>query len=262
MNISRMSSMNNNMSALAIMNPNASQSIWRERQHDLMSSLFDQLGGYGSNNTATPDPIQAFLGGSRNAAADIRSAVSSVSNALQNVPLHTTQADYGSADVDDVENTEESTPNRNTDLINAMRSVVNGFNDLMNAAHEVNDRGAERLFTQLVGLGSTYLGGLARIGITFNEHGFMDINQDTMNNAEASGELARFAQDGLGTNHGFIARLDRIASSVTTDPTSFLSASARREVQGLTNVNSARANNFNARLSALHNTGMLFDSMF
>ena len=254
--MTRIGLMNNNINALGLMNNNAPRSVWRDRQDDLLSTLLNQ---YGTNNTTTPNAMQTFLNSSRSSAQNITSAIQSVSRALV---APESQPVANSSDDGDTSTDSPTEPTRNTDLVNAMRSLVNGFNGLRDATEGVNDIGVERLFAQIENLGNSHALGLSRIGITFNEHGFMDINEEMMNSAEESGELARFVQDGAGRNYGFMNSLDRIASSVASDPTRFLSVSANRDLQGLTNANPARAAAFSSRLSALHNTGMLFDSMF
>ena len=89
-----------------------------------------------------------------------------------------------------------------------------------------------------------------------------------MEAATQSGELERFISSGSRNgSYGFANRLDRIASTIDSDPTSYLSTQAKREVANAASLPSYRTNNmqsvaFASRLNRLYNVGMLFDSMF
>ena len=159
--------------------------------------------------------------------------------------------------------------NNITEPQNAMRSLVNQFNKLMDAAKEnINDAGASRLFDNLVGVGKTYSLALNRVGISFNKDGFMEIDAKKMEAAAQSGELEQFISSGSGNrSYGFANRLDRIASAIDSNPTSYLSTQAKKEVANASSQPSYFSNNiqsaaFASRLNRLYSVGMLFDSMF
>ena len=158
-----------------------------------------------------------------------------------------------------------------TGLQNAMNSMVKSFNEMMKAAQDNSERdsGAARLLNSLNGIARTYSSGLARIGISINGDGHMEIDAKKLGEAMESGELERFiAPSNRGSNFGFANRLESLASKVNSDATSFLSNDARITVNGENATfthefsrNSSRTSHFVNRMNHLHTMGMLFDMM-
>ena len=152
----------------------------------------------------------------------------------------------------------------NRAAINRVREMVNGFNGLLAAAEENSgDRRTDSLVTALRGIINTYLPGLERIGISFNEHGYLTINENRMNEAAENGNLRSFfGAEGRNANFGFSFRMSRIAERVYQDPTAFVS-----------NVNNSGGGNNSSgpnsplnhmqtmRMNQLLNIGLLFDFM-
>ncbi len=117
-----------------------------------------------------------------------------------------------------------------TSGINAARSFVNGFNELYDTARDYDDLGSLQLQSKLVGLVAAYSSSLERIGISTDENGYLKIDEDKMKKAADNGDLEKFFTNDAGANYGFVNRVDRIASQVESDPTKFVSASAKEEM--------------------------------
>ena len=142
--------------------------------------------------------------------------------------------------------------------INAMRQLANVFNDMMEVAHDNRGTGrnAGRLERDLRSFASANASGLARIGITINASGFMDINEDRMRAAAASGELERFAlPGGPRSESGFVARLERLAGNMGQNAANYVATPTN---PGLGNM----GNMFNRQMNQWMAVGMLFDAWF
>jgi len=99
---------------------------------------------------------------------------------------------------------------------------------------------------------------LARVGITTNAHGFLDINEERMREAAASGALETFAQPG-GAQSGFLGRVERMADRVGRNAPNFVGATPMNNADfDFANMSANWNNQFNNWMNA----GMLFDSMF
>jgi flagellar hook-associated protein 2 len=143
-----------------------------------------------------------------------------------------------------------------TGQINAFRDMVNKVNDLIDAARGGNNsaRGNSRLEREIAGLVSANSGALARIGISMNSGGYMDIDEKRMEQAAQSGELERFAsRENQGSGFGFVNRLSRMSDNVNRRPQAFVNTGFSQN-EGI---------NFNARQTARFNrmlgVGMMFD---
>jgi flagellar hook-associated protein 2 len=112
-----------------------------------------------------------------------------------------------------------------TGIQNAARDMVNGFNRLFELAMDNrNDRRTNALFNQMQGLLNTHANALSNIGITRNQHGFLNINAERMQQAAESGALENFFQrNGNQQSFGFTNRLSRIAEDVARSPERFTS---------------------------------------
>jgi len=143
--------------------------------------------------------------------------------------------------------------------INAIRNMVNLFNDLVEVAQD-NRAGANggRLERDLRSMIHTSQSQLARVGITTNAHGFLDINEERMREAAASGALETFAQPG-GAQSGFLGRVERMADRVGRNAPNFVGATPMNNADfDFANMSANWNNQFNNWMNA----GMLFDSMF
>ena len=156
----------------------------------------------------------------------------------------------------------------NTNGINAVRSLVNNYNALMDTAKNFNDSGAARLENQLKSTSDTYASALSRIGITTNENGYLQIDAGKMKEATESGELEKFLDSNSenGANYGFINRVGSIAEKAD-DPTNYMSQNAKNtvnsnDVSNYYNANYANSNYYINSYINLSNSSMLFDAMF
>lgn len=120
-----------------------------------------------------------------------------------------------------------------TSGINAARQLVNGYNALLKAAKDYDDLGSLKLQSKLISLDSTYSAALGRIGISTNENGYLEIDEDKMKAAAEDGTLEKFFTQDKGMTYGFTNRLEQIAGSITSDPSKYLSSSAKAELSSV-----------------------------
>jgi len=146
--------------------------------------------------------------------------------------------------------------------INAVRNMANLFNDLVEVARENNSgQNGGRLQRELRSLVNTNASSLARVGISINASGFMDIDEERMREAAASGDLENFMLPGGNrSNTGFFNRLERMADRVGRNAANFVGVQhdPMSTMAGPQNWSNHMNNQFNDWM----NTGMLFDSMF
>jgi len=109
--------------------------------------------------------------------------------------------------------------------VNRVTDFVNAYNQLYTATlTKSNDPKANRLFSQLVSTSRTYAASLDRIGINFDQDGFMTINSERLNRAAEDGSLARFFTS--TGNFGFSNQISRLADNVILNTAAFVSRSS------------------------------------
>lgn len=138
--------------------------------------------------------------------------------------------------------------------INAVRNMVNSFNNLMEAAKDSGHGSSlERELNRTAG---AFTSTLNRIGVSFDKDGFMRIDADKMNKAAGSGDLEKFGtRDGVS----FMNSLSRLSESVKKNPANYASA-------GNSTSNSFDSGTYTAtmqslRLSRITSMGSLFDML-
>ncbi len=154
------------------------------------------------------------------------------------------------------------------DTINSARELVNVFNGFANAAYSSSDSGAEKLGNRLQSIAKTYGASLERIGVSLTAKGYLEIDEDKMAEAADNGELDKFFESNgkNGLSYGFVNRLENLANKAYNDPTSFLSSSAKAE------VNSSSGNSYYSSIGGVSsnyisayyrysNIAMLFSAM-
>jgi len=157
------------------------------------------------------------------------------------------------------------------DSINAARKLVNVFNDLAHTAYSSDDSGAEKLGDRLQSTVKAYGSSLSRIGITMTSKGYLEIDEDKMSEASEKGDLDKFFNSNgkSGLSYGFVNRLENIAKQASNNPTSFLSSSAKAEVNATNNTSSSSYYNYGRSgsynyISAYYKystTALLFNAM-
>jgi len=155
--------------------------------------------------------------------------------------------------------------------INAVRELVNNYNALLNTAKKYTDTGAQRLESQLIGAANTYSYDLNKIGISTNEKGYLEIDEDKMAKSAESGELAKFFGASSNNNYsssGFVNRISTIAESVNNDPTQYLSEQGKMQLKNQNNSSSKTnitsnsvSRNYIQKYFSLSATSMLLDSL-
>lgn len=109
----------------------------------------------------------------------------------------------------------------------AVNEFVKSYNALYNAVKDSamsGDQRSSRLFDQMLATNTTYSSQLTDAGITFNGDGEMVVNETLLKDALQDGSLENlFKTTG---NYGFTGRLQQIATSAQSVPSSFSSSAA------------------------------------
>ena len=109
--------------------------------------------------------------------------------------------------------------------LGSFRELVNSFNEFLRSARDQSGLVRNRLETDLTRLAITSSASLARIGISRDRDGFMQIDERRMTQAAESGALERFAMDGgRSGNFGFVNRLRLLADNVSRNPVRFVNS--------------------------------------
>jgi hypothetical protein len=145
------------------------------------------------------------------------------------------------------EGTADITPARdNLGQINAFRSLVNAFNDMISAAS--SGASGNRLERDISSMLRTHGNALENIGISINSSGWMTIDENRMREAAESGGLERFA------NNGFTGRLERTAAEMGRNPGRFVNDTSA------SNTRQNNSTNWINQMNRLNTTGMLFNT--
>jgi flagellar hook-associated protein 2 len=144
---------------------------------------------------------------------------------------------------------------------NAVRDMVNNFNQLREASlNHSGDRNAQRLQQQLDNVSRAFGNTLSSIGITQNQNGYLQINQEQLATAIDNGAAER----ALGEGSSVTQRLNQIARTADTNPNQYLSHQSRNNMNAPAAGNDSFLDNirFNAhqqnRLNQWDMVGMLF----
>jgi hypothetical protein len=106
----------------------------------------------------------------------------------------------------------------------AVRNVVDGTNKLLSAVYENIGEGSERLFDDMVGAVKTYAAALDRIGVTMGSDGLLQIDEEKLRSASASGEIDMFFNQTSSANYGFTSKLAKVVSTIQNNPSHYTNA--------------------------------------
>ena len=175
-----------------------------------------------------------------------------IQGALQTSRTNDVQLGFGvSATLESTGAAEIRTARDNTGQQNVLRRMVNGLNDMVEAANGAG--GNNRLQRELSNLARSSASALERIGITRNSEGFFRIDETRMANAAESGEVDRFISSASSGSSSFMNRVDRIASDVNRRPETMLGQDTDR-------FGGSRPNRWTNQLNQMMGFGMLFDT--
>jgi len=160
--------------------------------------------------------------------------------------------------------TEDATVSARQDsnaINNTVRDLVNNFNQLREAAVDNSrDRGAQNLLRRLDTISQAFGRSLSSIGITQNQNGYWQIDNDRLTTAIENGTAERV----LGGNSSVTQRLNQVASAADNNPSQFISRQSRLNMdQTSISENYLDGIRFNAhqqnRLNNWDMIGMLFN---
>ena len=152
--------------------------------------------------------------------------------------------------------TADSDPTLNP-TVAKLEDLAAGYNKIYGAAiNNSSDLKAQKLFGELVGVSKTYASALSKVGIGFDDDGFMKLDSDKLTASVKDGSLERFLSADSGKNYGFKNSMNRLAGKVSSNTAAYVSKSSVKE--------SLAAAAGNSVLSALlpsgsQNSGWLFD---
>ena len=173
---------NRNMSASDMMNRNRNSSVNRG------------FGIHGSRGRAVPDVVLRQF---TRDADRVRGTVSNLQNVSRNVCK---------SNVDE--------------QIQAVRRVVNSFNDMLSSSREKGGRSVTRLEQELTNLVRDNPNELRRMGIVVNRNGSMRIDQGRLRTAAERGDISRIVNNSGSSN--FVNSLSATANAVSRNPSAFL----------------------------------------
>ena len=104
--------------------------------------------------------------------------------------------------------------------VQAVRRVVNAFNDMLSSSKERGGRSVTRLEQELVNLVRDNPDELRRMGITINRDGSMRMNHSRTQAAAERGDISRIVNN--SNSSGFINSLSATATAVSRNPNTFL----------------------------------------
>lgn len=138
--------------------------------------------------------------------------------------------------------------------LNAARDLVNSYNALMKTAKEGSTSVQEKLLTAV----DTYSEGLVNIGVYMNENGYLEIDEDMMEEAAENGKLEDFFKP-ANSSSAFLLRLDFISQNIENSSYSDSTASASYS-------SSAAQQSYSPymikKYTSLYATNMLLNAMF
>ncbi|MDR1664374.1 MAG: flagellar filament capping protein FliD [Clostridiales bacterium] len=114
-------------------------------------------------------------------------------------------------------------------IAKAVNNMVEQFNGLLKTANgNSGDRSARSLSQRLDSIASSYEPSLARIGITQNEKGYLEVDEKKLKTAFENGSAER----ALGNETaGFTQRLSQVAKQADSDPNRFMSVQSRNNMR-------------------------------
>jgi len=104
--------------------------------------------------------------------------------------------------------------------IQAVRRVVNSFNDMLSAAKQKGGQNVTRLERELINLVRDNPNELRRMGITVNRDGSLRMNNTGVRAAAERGNISRIVNN--TSNPSFINSLSATANAVSRNPGTFL----------------------------------------
>jgi hypothetical protein len=133
--------------------------------------------------------------------------------------------------------------------------MVNNFNQLRETAvnNSSSDRGAQNLQSRLDNISQAFGTSLARVGITQNDHGYWQINQERLASAISDGT----AENVLGGNATITQRVNQVARAADENTNSFIARENRTPANNAPNENffdSIRLNPFQQNFNNHWNT--------
>jgi flagellar hook-associated protein 2 len=216
------------------------------------SPNFTVLGGAG--NALSVAGVGNITQHARN--AEFRVSRAGMQGAVQTSRTNDVSLGFGiEATLTGVGNADINMERDNIGQINALRSMVNSFNDMIQAAR---DNGTNtRLERDLGRMARTFSASLGRAGIFMNRDGWLDINEERMEAAAERGDLDRLVSLGRdGRGAGFVGALGRLAENVGRNPQAF----AVDNSQSTGNFRPRSNANFLNQMNRMIGVGMLFDT--
>jgi len=143
----------------------------------------------------------------------------------------TSTSDTSSSASDDTTSTKSSISNTFT---RSVENFVKFYNNLISDNSSYKDSGLKDLTKKLNKVIKASSSGLSDIGITADSDGKLKLNENTFNNAVASGEFSEFVNSNEEKN-GFFYNIKKIATNLNNDNTYYLSDQSKQVVKNANN---------------------------
>ena len=190
----------------AIMNQNRSaMDILNRNQNSSSSSALGWFGSLGSGGRGVPDVI---------------------------LRQFTREADRVRGTLNNLRDVSRSICESNVDeQVQAVRRVVNSFNDMLSSSQQKGGRSITRLEQEIVNLVRDNPDELRRMGITINRDGSMRMSHSRVRTAAERGDISRIVNN--TSSSSFVNSLSATALAVSRNPSVFLSISSHIRPRGV-----------------------------
>jgi len=184
-------------------------------------------------SSAVSSSAVSYVNSIKSGASQMTSAISALNSAAKTSSASsTTAAATAAASVsstattteaaDETEATETTTALATTDpSVDALKKFAEGYNTMYKAAVEnEGDTKATKLLTSMINTSKTYLPALLRAGVSFNEDGLMQVDEEKAAAAAENGTLDSLF--GGNSSYGFGSRMERLANNVSRNTNQYV----------------------------------------
>ena len=141
-----------------------------------------------------------------------------------------------------------------------INEMVNSYNRLYGATLEnAEDSKSNRLFTKITSISRTYSSALNKVGIGFDQNGYMTVNKEQMEKSLQDGSLERFLTEGSNANFGFANQLSRAASDVINNTSRYVSQASISQSLFDPSSTYGAIDTMLLKNNPYYNSGLLFD---
>ncbi|MCR5452034.1 MAG: hypothetical protein K6F00_05340 [Lachnospiraceae bacterium] len=105
---------------------------------------------------------------------------------------------------------EKDSKNEKTEFFNNITAFTDVYNNTLKSSHDVGDANSKAVYKQLKKLSSKYAEELKAVGVKFDDNGYMNIKESSINNIDVSNY-----KDYFGSDSDFMKDLTKISKKLT-----------------------------------------------